>query len=78
MLIAKMNLHSAHDGHTEKLVEVHITNDATGTPHRGNYDWVVVENIRGNVSIRRGRVEDWDRSRAASLLLAEVLALAEG
>ncbi len=38
MIVVKIELHSAITGQTTELGRLHIANDGTGTPERGNYN----------------------------------------
>lgn len=72
MILVSMRLHSARDGHTEVLCSVRITNDGTGTPEVGNYDWQI--HSKSGTVIREGRLEGWrKKSKSPGQLLAQVM-----
>lgn len=60
MIVVKIELHSAVTGEVTELGRLHITNDGTGTPHRGHYDIARFGRQRRRV-LQTARVEDWPR-----------------
>jgi len=59
MIKVKIELRSARTGKVESLGEIRITNDATGTPLRGNYD--VLKCGKNGRVLKVARVENHPR-----------------
>jgi hypothetical protein len=75
VIVVTVELHSAIDGHVERLGTMVVGNDGSGTPSVGNYNVFVGK--RGQTDLaeiirqpwRRGRIEAWPRNRFAAMWL---------
>lgn len=70
-LTVTITLNNARTGKKEEVAELHIVNDATGTPERGNYSYT----LRSNGKVITGDLKGFRRNHphGAARLVAEVL-----